>query len=181
MRVKRTFLLLLATFFAGTFLGVAYAYLQPERAGEYVMKLAKEIGGLPDNPFDNFLMIFTHNAGVSLFVLVSGLFFGLGPWVMILFNGLVVGIVAGFLVEVGTPATKVILGLVPHGIVEIPAFVLAGTAGIVWYRSIREAKEPARGFKEGMKRALRLYAVTVGMLLIAAFIEAYVTPKVAGL
>ena len=181
MGLKRTFSLLMVAFFAGVFFGVLYAYLQPERAGEYVAKLAQEIGGISSDPFQNFVRIFFHNAGVALLVLVSGLFFGLGPWIMILFNGLVVGIVSGVLASHGMPVEKIVLGLVPHGIVEIPAFVLAGTAGILWYRSIRDAEEPARGFKEGMKRALRLYAVTVGMLLIAAFIEAYVTPKVAGL
>gem|GEM_PF-1699263 len=181
VNVKRTFSLLLGTFGIGIVLGVAYAYLQTEKAGEYVLKLANELGGLSPNPFDNFVKIFTHNAGVALLVLVSGLFFELGPWVMMLFNGLVVGIVAGFFVKIGVPASKIVLGLVPHGLVEIPAFVLAGTAGILWYRSIREAEEPAGGFKEGMKKALKLYAVTVGMLLVAALIEAYVTPKVAGL
>jgi len=179
--IKRTFFLLLLTFFFGIILGVAYSYLRPESAGEFVMRLAKEIGGLSESPFENFVRIFAHNAGVSLLVLVSGLFFGLGPWLMILFNGVVVGVVAGFFVKSGFPAEKIVLALVPHGVFEIPAFVLAGTAGIVWYRSIRDAEEPAKGFKEGMKKALKLYTLTAGMLLIAAFVEAYVTPKVAGL
>ncbi|WP_456423832.1 stage II sporulation protein M [Thermococcus sp.] len=181
MGLKRTFSLLLGTFFLGIFLGVLYVKLQPERAGEYVMKLAREIGGLSNDPFRNFLRIFTHNSGVALLVLVSGLFFGLGPWLMMLFNGIVVGIVAGFLATNGVPVEKIILGLVPHGIVEIPAFVLAGTAGILWYGSIRNAESPAVGFKEGLKRAMKLYGLTLGMLLVSAFIEAYVTPKVAGL
>ena len=181
MSLKRTFSLLLGTFFLGIFLGVLYAKLQPEKAGEYVLKLAEEIGGISDDPFENFVKIFTHNAGVALLVLVSGLFFGLGPWVMMLFNGLVVGIVAGFFATTGVPVEKIILGLAPHGIVEIPAFVLAGTAGILWYRSIRNAESPVFGFKEGLKRALKLYGLTLGMLLVSAFIEAYVTPKVAGL
>lgn len=180
MELRKTFSMLLGTFLMGIVLGVAYAYVQPEKAGEYVLKLAEELGGLSPNPFDNFVKIFTHNAGVALLVLASGLFFGIGPWLMMLFNGAVVGIVVGFFAKIGAPLSQIILGIVPHGVVEIPAFVLAGTAGIVWYRNIREAEKPASGFKEGIKKALKLYAVAVGMLLIAAFIEAYVTPKVAG-
>ena len=180
MELRKTFSMLLGTFLMGIALGVAYAYVQPEKAGEYVLKLANELGGLSPNPFDNFVKIFTHNAGVALLVIVSGLFFGIGPWLMILFNGVVVGVVAGFFIKTGVPVEKIVLGLAPHGIVEIPAFVLAGTAGILWYGCIRDAEEPASGFKEGIKKALKLYAVVVGMLLIAAFIEAYVTPKVAG-
>jgi len=179
--LKRTFSLLMATFFVGVLLGVTYAYFQPERAGDYVVKIAKELGGLSSDPFQNFVRIFTHNAGVALLVLISGLFFGLGPWIMVFFNGFVAGVVSGFLASHGLPAGKILLGLVPHGLVEIPAFLLSGTAGILWYRCIRDAEDPAEGFKEGMKKALKLYAVTVGMLLVAALIEAYVTPKVAGL
>ncbi|WP_297063225.1 stage II sporulation protein M [Thermococcus sp.] len=181
MNAKKIFSLLLLTFGVGIVFGVAYAYAQPERAGEYVLKLANELGGLSPNPFDNFIKIFTHNASVALLVLVSGLFFGLGPWVMMFFNGAVVGVVAGVFVGHGFPVEKIVLGLAPHGVVEIPAFVLAGTAGVLWYKSIRNSEEPAKGFKEGMKTALKLYGLTLIMLLLAAFIEAYITPKVAGL
>jgi len=179
--IKRTFFLLLLTFFSGIILGVAYSYLEPGGSEEFLLMLFEELGPLSENAFDNFTMIFTHNVIAAFLVLVSGLFFGLGPWLMVAFNGLVVGIVVGFLVRSGAPVEKIVLGIVPHGVFEIPAFILAGTAGIVWYESIKNSEEPAKGFKEGMKKALKLYALTVGMLLIAALVEAYVTPKVAGL
>lgn len=180
MKIGRIFVLLLITFGIGMVFGLAYSRAYPEEASRYLLKLGKEIGGLSKNPFDNFVRIFTHNASVALFVLVSGLFFGLGPWVMVFFNGAVVGIVAGVVVKHGFPVERLILGLAPHGVVEVPAFALAGTAGILWYKSIRKTQESAEGFKEGMKTAFKLYGVALVMLLLAAFIEAYITPKIAG-
>lgn len=44
-----------------------------------------------------------------------------------------------------------------------------------------ESEDKGKGLKEGALQALRLYIVVLLMLLIAAFIEAYITPNVAGL
>ncbi|WP_297506648.1 stage II sporulation protein M [Thermococcus sp.] len=180
-RVWRYLLYLSFVFLLGLLAGIAYAYSNPQNAGAFVGRLAREIGPLSPDPFKNFLRIFVHNSMVALMVLLSGLFFGIGPWLMVGFNGVVVGIVSGFLSIEGFPAEKLFLGLVPHGIFEIPGFLLAGAAGLEWYRRIREAEEASEGFKKGVKIALKLYLLTLLLLLIAAFVEAYVTPKVAGL
>ncbi|WP_297500557.1 stage II sporulation protein M [Thermococcus sp.] len=180
-RVWRYFLYLSVIFLLGLFAGIVYAYSNPQNAGAFVGRLAREIGPLSPDPFENFLRIFVHNSMVALMVLLSGLFFGIGPWLMVGLNGVVVGIVSGFFSLVGFSAKKLFLGLAPHGIFEIPGFLLAGAAGLEWYRMIREAEEASEGFKKGGKAALRLYLLTLILLLIAAFIEAYVTPKVAGL
>ncbi len=180
-RVGRCVLGLSGAFFAGIVLGVAYAYSNPERAGEFVARLAREIGPISGDTFENFVRIFFHNSWVALLVLLSGLFFGIGPWVIVMFNGVVVGVVSGFLTWSGLSFEKLVLSLIPHGIFEIPGFFLAGAAGIEWYRNVRESESPAAGFLRGLRKALKLYILTLGLLLIAAFVEAYVTPKIAGL
>jgi len=179
-RVLKCLTGLSVAFFTGIALGVVYAYSSPDKAGEFVMRLTREIGPLSSDTFQNFVRIFVHNSWVALLVLLSGLFFGIGPWVMVTFNGIVVGIVSGFLAWNGFSLKRLIFGLIPHGIFEIPAFLLAGAAGIEWYRNIREGN-PKDGFERGLRRALKLYLLTLGLLLVAAFVETYVTPKIAGL
>ncbi|WP_297536217.1 stage II sporulation protein M [Thermococcus sp.] len=179
--IRRTFGLLLGAFFLSLFVGTAWAVADTSTVGKLVERIAQSIGTLSPSPFQNFLRIFLHNTTVAAMVTLSGLFFGIGPWLMVGFNGLVVGIVVGYFGRKGFPLEKIALALVPHGVVEIPAFILAGTGGILWYREIRRAENPGHGFKKGMKVALKLYLVSVAMLLLAAFIEAYITPKVAGI
>jgi stage II sporulation protein M len=180
-KILRYSLYLTVAFLVGIALGIAYSSLQPERAGEYMKRIAQGLGGLSENPFKNFLKIFVHNSWVALLTLVSGLFFGIGPGILVMTNGFVVGLVAEVLLENGMPSKTLILGLVPHGIVEIPAFILAGAAGVCWYKKIVEEEDKGRGFKEGASMAIKAYGVVLAMLLLAAFIEAYITPHVAGL
>ena len=67
--------------------------------------------------------------------------------------------------------------ILPHGIFEIPAFILSGSFGILlaqslmveWYNG-GDAAEDARGFA-------RLFIVyVVPLVAIAAFVEAFITP-----
>nr|WP_232461010.1 stage II sporulation protein M [Thermococcus radiotolerans] len=179
---KRTLGYLLIVFLAASFLGYAFAIGNPDAAMEAVKRLAEQIGPISDSSFENFVKIFTNNSMVALFMLLSGLFFGLGPWLIMAFNGFVVGLVVRAVQESGELSfPQIILGLIPHGIIEIPAIALAGVSGIVWYREIvRGEGETGERFRRGAEKALKLFAVSVLLLLVAAFIEAYVTPRVAG-
>jgi stage II sporulation protein M len=180
---RKTFGLLLLVFLAFSFVGYALGTASPDTALEAVKKLIAQIGPLSDSSFQNFLKIFANNSMVALLMFLSGLFFGLGPWFIMAFNGLIVGLVVLAVHRMGDmPLGQIILGLVPHGIIEIPAIAIAGVAGIVWYRElIKGDGDAAERFKRGAVKGLKLYLLSVVLLLVAALIEAYVTPRVAGL
>lgn len=82
-----------------------------------------------------------------------------------------------------------ILGLTPHGLVEIPAFVLQFSSIIRWQITITEtflAKitgERVEGeiVKQELKDVSLLAIVSILLFVIAAAIEAYITPWVLGL
>lgn len=82
-----------------------------------------------------------------------------------------------------------ILGLTPHGIFEIPAFVLEFSSIIRWQITIGEALlakvtgEPVRGeiVKRGLKDALLLALVSILLFVIAAAVETYITPGILGI
>lgn len=180
---RRTFGLLLLVFLAFSFVGYAAGAANPEAAMDAVKKVVSQIGPVSDSSFQNFIKIFTNNSLVALFMFISGLFFGLGPWFIMAFNGLVVGLVVLAVHRTaGMPMSQIVLGLVPHGVIEIPAIAIAGVAGIVWYRELVKGEgEGAERFKRGAANGLKLFLLSVALLFVAALIEAYVTPKVAGL
>ncbi len=106
----------------------------------------------------------------------------------LLLNGGIIGIVA---VTAGIThgALYPILGLTPHGIVEIPAFILQFVSIIRWHVTTTEAvmkkiigeKVDATKIRRGVKDALILAVVSVALFMIAAFIETYITPFLLGM
>jgi len=174
---------LLLTFLAASFFGYAYSLHNPSNTFEIVRKLAERMGSPPSSDFHTFIRIFTNNTMVALISMLSGLLFGVGPWLIMAFNGFIAGVVVGFVTGTGKYSfTQTLLGLVPHGVIEIPALAIAGASGILWYREIVKGEgDGAERFKRGMKKALTLFALSVLLLLIAALIETYITPKVSGI
>jgi uncharacterized membrane protein SpoIIM required for sporulation len=85
----------------------------------------------PSNPkkaFSAFLM--THNTKVSIAVFAMGFTYGIGTIVMLFYNGLMLGAVALDYVAAGQ-STFLLGWLLPHGVIEIPAVLIAGQAGIL--------------------------------------------------
>jgi uncharacterized membrane protein SpoIIM required for sporulation len=78
--------------------------------------------------FSSFLM--THNTQVAIFTLALGMTWGIGTLMMLFYNGVILGAVAIDYISAGE--TPFLLGwLLPHGVIEIPAILLAGQAGMV--------------------------------------------------
>jgi len=78
--------------------------------------------------FSAFLM--THNIRISILTMALGMSWGVGTVVLLFYNGVILGAVAADYVRAGQ--VKFLLGwLLPHGVVEIPAILIAGQAGLV--------------------------------------------------
>lgn len=102
----------------------------------------------------------------------------------LLLNAIVIGGVASF-TTVTKGALFTIAGLTPHGVLEIPAFILefAGlarwhvttTRGIYSKLSGRPVDRPL--LKEGLKDTLVLSLLAVILFAVAAYIETYITPR----
>jgi len=115
----------------------------------------------------------------------------IGPLLLgleILLNSGIIGIVA-VIVGVSNGVAYPIIGLVPHGIIEIPAFLFQLSAIVLWQVTISEAiLNKLKGnpldmpkFKIGIQDTA-IFAVTSIILMgIAALIETFVTPYLLGL
>ena len=78
--------------------------------------------------FSAFLM--THNTRVSIFVLALGMTWGIGTVLVLYSNGVMLGAVAAD--YIWADQSLFLAGwLLPHGVVEIPAILLAGQAGLM--------------------------------------------------
>lgn len=128
-----------------------------------------------------FIFIFLNNSIKTLMVILLGFALGLFPIYFAYINGLLLGAVYVYgSSQIGTLAT--LAGLLPHGIIELPVMIVASTygfwLGIKFARRIflHESVRPA--FKQVMKN----YAIIIlPLLLIAALIETYITPRLIDL
>ena len=106
----------------------------------------------------------------------------------LLLNGVVIGVLST-IVGMTHGISYPILGLVPHGIFEIPAFILQFASIIRWHITAIEivmAKvigEKVNGakFKRGVKDTVILALASLVLFVIAAFVETYITPRLLGM
>ena len=128
-----------------------------------------------------FLKIFLNNYISTLLSLLIGLFFGLGPILFLLINGFAMGNLVAFALS-RVSAYKIVLAILPHGMFEVPAVLLASSYGLWWgvknYRRMRYRVPFREVFHLPLKRYLH---VVVPLLLVGAFVEAYVTPLILGM
>ncbi|PYJ00078.1 MAG: hypothetical protein DME25_21535, partial [Verrucomicrobia bacterium] len=89
----------------------------------------------PDKPsagrmssFSAQLMV--NNIGVSLKALALGMTWGIGTIVILFYNGIILGLVAVDYVLAGQ-STFLLGWLLPHGVIELPAVMIGGQAGLV--------------------------------------------------
>lgn len=121
--------------------------------------------------------LMTHNIRVAFFVLAAGATWGVGSIVILLYNGITLGAVAAD--YVGSGYLKFLLGwLMPHGVIEIPAVLIAGQAGLllanalIGYGDVRSRAARLRGITHDL---LALSGGVAVMLLWAGLVEAFLS------
>jgi len=123
--------------------------------------------------FSAFLM--THNARVSFFTFALGFTWGIGTGILLLYNGVILGAVAIDYIAAGQ--APFLLGwLLPHGVVEIPAILVAGQAGFILAGAIIGSRRRL-SLKERLRQAVpdlvTLLAGLAIMLVWAGVVEAF--------
>jgi len=110
----------------------------------------------------------------------SGLFFCVPILVFLFANGLVIGMVASLL---GNPVLAM-AALVPHGVIEIPAFLLASACGLrlgLAYRAYRKGLMDLKGLTEVVRTCVYAIIGLLPVFLLAGLIEGLLTPIIMGL
>jgi stage II sporulation protein M len=121
------------------------------------------------NTFQLIFYIFSNNLGVAFFAILLGVFLGILPLFLTIFNGYVLGYVSSLAIE--KAGFLSLWRLFPHGIFELPAIILSFAIGLrlgITLFSKNIIKEFFRRFKLSFKTFI---FVILPLLLIAAIIE----------
>ncbi|MFT3707193.1 MAG: stage II sporulation protein M [Archangium sp.] len=120
--------------------------------------------------FSSFL--FTHNIEVAFFCFALGLTAGIGTAYLLFYNGLGLGALAWVYTSKGM-AGWFWAWILPHGIPEITAIVIAGAGGLIIGRAFIAPKGQSRrvALKREGKTALALLMGTLALFVLAGFIE----------
>jgi uncharacterized membrane protein SpoIIM required for sporulation len=128
--------------------------------------------------------IWWQNVRALLVGMILGAFsFGILGLLPIFITVAVVGYLGQILTNNGLPALQYLAGMIlPHGIIEIPAAILA-TAAVVYAGAKMATPAAHETFGETWVRALAdwvkvMLGVVMPLLLVAAAIEAWVTPQI---
>lgn len=115
-----------------------------------------------------------NNIGVSFQTFASGILFGVGTIFFLVYNGLLMGAVAGHLTNAQFTETFFTF-VVGHGSFELTAICIAGAAGLKLGYALLAPGNYSRveSLKRASKIAIQLMYGVIIMLLIAAFIEAF--------
>ncbi|WP_254521617.1 stage II sporulation protein M [Natrinema caseinilyticum] len=138
--------------------------------------LFPDISGQSKLELARFLLVNNSRAFVLsiLGVLTLGL---LTAWAM-LFNGVIVGNIGAF-VATDAGIGYILVGLLPHGIFELPALFVAAGVG---FRLLYRVGQRVRGSRDAVFSKSYLYRTGILLvagwllLVVAAFVEAFVTP-----
>ena len=134
----------------------------------------RESGRESDTDFEMFGFYILNNISIGFRTFASGLLLGIGSGLILLYNGLVIGSVAGHLTQLGFTSTfwPFVSG---HSSLELTAIVICGTAGLMLARAIFRPGQVTRSqalVREG-KDAVVLVSGAALMLVLAAFVEAF--------
>lgn len=118
-----------------------------------------------------------HNLLVNILTCFSFFTFGIFTTVLIIYNGFLISISAIHSIEQGHNLLYVISALIPHGIFEVPAFILAGAIGFKGLDFIvkKIAGKKVKLFFRDIFTMLVIIFILTG---IAAVVEATITPMI---
>ena len=122
--------------------------------------------------------LFANNLEACILLFLGGASFGILTIFIMSLNGIVIGAIMEIVHKDHTPLF-VAAAILPHGIFEIPAFIIAGALGILlaqsliaeWYGKGDTAADASR-----FARFFVLYVLP--LVAIAACVEAFITPVV---
>jgi stage II sporulation protein M len=170
-----------ALFTVSVITGYLYAHFVPEKSMEFFSDLQKvmvrrfagmEAGGMA-------FAIFINNIFATFIILVFGLAFGFLPGMGLVVNGLLLGVVA-YMVK--KKSILLLFSIIPHGIFEIPVFLMSAAIGLrLGHQVIRKLMGAGEvRLLEELKKGLYFYFKWgVPFLFVAAFIESFLSLRLA--
>ncbi len=140
--------------------------------------------------FNIFLGYISHNFIVLVLALIFSFIYGLGAIYIIVWNASILGYAIGVFVTTQLANLASTGGLqayfqsfscgffvryLPHGLIEIMAYLVAGLAGAIISVAIVRHTFGTKKFTRVIADSVNLIAIAIVLLIIAAFVEAFIT------
>ncbi|MBQ0038307.1 MAG: stage II sporulation protein M [Clostridiales bacterium] len=160
-----------------------------ERTVELFVQQASNSGVISDEGSITATGLFINNLRVT----TIGIVYGLLPMVylpalVLGVNASMIGLVGAYYTNGGASLWLYLLSIVPHGIFELPALVISLAMALYLCRlttqrlKSKSSKQPKTPLKPALFDCLRVLIMQiVPLLLIAAVVEAYITPQLINL
>ncbi len=179
MSYKRWLFVTIFLFGIGLALGLATPVGIPGILSEDIAafeELADFLAPLPQ--VSVFFFIFTKNVSAVLISFAFSPVFCLVPVIALIFNGGLLGLVSALVIQEKSLG-YLLAGLLPHGIFELPAFIMGEAVALSFGTAVTLAlfkKERRKLLLPNLRQNLRYLVVALTLFLPAAIIETYITP-----
>ncbi|HMI50924.1 MAG TPA: stage II sporulation protein M [Candidatus Saccharimonadales bacterium] len=123
-------------------------------------------------------LIMTNNLSVSFAAFASGILAGVGTVYMMLYNGLLIGVIGEACWREGM-SLRLWSFVAAHGVLELPAIFIAGGAGLGLAKGLLFPGVLSRGesLARAGARSVKLVLGIIPLLVIAGLIEGFISPS----
>jgi stage II sporulation protein M len=187
VQYKKWIKLVLGLFSVSIIAGAVLAFYYPDLMQHIFDAFAERFGDSPALDTNLAKEIFIQNLTASLIAWLGGLILGIAPFLMVALNGLILGYVVCFVAmsseRVWEGIVFLLLGLLPHGILEIPAFLTAAVLGLslgLNWLSSESSGQRLEVLKVSFIGSIKYFSLVVVFLAAAALIEVFVSGKLVG-
>jgi stage II sporulation protein M len=173
--------------------GALIGYMNAGSIQQMAQSLLKELDRVAQkiqqhhSVFYTFWTIFENNLLAAISMIGLGVFFGIYPAFALLSNGILLGFILKVSVVKGfSPFLILLVGILPHGIVELTAIILAAAIGMkygaLFFRMFMHllGRQRNRSIMKEFTASLNELSTSVGiiiiLLLVAAVLESTLTP-----
>lgn len=152
----------------------------PTIGNDLLVMFQKEIAGqiTIGNSIDMCIKLFANNLEACILLFLGGASFGILTVLILSLNGIVIGAITE-IISHGHSAIFIAAAILPHGIFEIPAFILAAALGFLMAQSLIAEWYGAADTAADAAQSARLFIFcVVPLIAMAAVVEAFITPAV---
>ncbi len=181
--IKKWILISSILFLTGLLIGIINPSTDIFNSLDYLTDVAGDVSSL--SSFGLFIFYAINNIfKIILSFIFSPLLCAL-PVLSLIVNGWVISNVGYYIIDIQQyPVSFFIMGLLPHGIIEIPAFIIGQAAALSLGTMTIAAvfvKEKRPYLFQNLRKNLKYLGLVVLLLILAAGIEAFITPSVISL
>jgi len=146
---------------------------------EMLREIIKPVGEM--GRAEMMLYIVINNSVKTFLAIVLGVFLAIFPVIFLFSNGFILGMLYELTKE-RFGLSGYLAAILPHGILEIPALLISGALGIRMGYVALQALKGGGNFREELRGALEVYLKLIfPLLLVASFIETFITTLLIGL